>query len=246
MPLKCKKEESFSLIEFVIVMALIAILASLIQPSLQKMIIHSMRIVCLNQMRQIHLASSSFAQDHDGNLPSQVRPNGTSHTIWVTEVAYQALKEYGLQDKQFVSPNLQDELNLSLNAEIMSRISGYSWLMGQTAIMENMEKQSIPTEERWVSATNLDDSSESLMVADLNEYSIGVWTVVAHPSWGDGQNFAGPLSNTGFQGVEPSVFGSQGGHVIRLDGSAQWKDLHEMQKWYTTSDLSYLPYLGWW
>ena len=59
----------FTLIELLIVIAIIAILASLLLPALNQAKNKAKDIACVNNMKQIALATFSYAQDYDGYVP---------------------------------------------------------------------------------------------------------------------------------------------------------------------------------
>ena len=61
----------FTLIELLVVIAIIAILAALLMPALEAAREKARRAACLNNLRQIYLGSSFYADDFDGNAPYQ-------------------------------------------------------------------------------------------------------------------------------------------------------------------------------
>jgi len=81
-----RQDSGFTLIELLVVIAVIAILAGLIMPALAKAKGKSTRVSCLNNMKQLGLCWTSYAQDHDGSLPETYffHGNGSINTnAWV-------------------------------------------------------------------------------------------------------------------------------------------------------------------
>lgn len=66
---------AFTLIELVCTIAILAILAALLLPVLERGLSRARRTACVNQLRNIGLAFQSFAHDHSDAFPMQVSTN---------------------------------------------------------------------------------------------------------------------------------------------------------------------------
>jgi len=67
-----KSEKGFSLIELLVVIAIIAILISMLVPSIQTALEKGREIKCQNNLRNIGVAMTAYAADHQGRLPGSV------------------------------------------------------------------------------------------------------------------------------------------------------------------------------
>jgi prepilin-type N-terminal cleavage/methylation domain-containing protein/prepilin-type processing-associated H-X9-DG protein len=74
--------KGFTLIELLVVISIIAILMSLLMPSIARAKAKAHQISCLNNMRQLNLAATMYAGDHDEEFPARRTPtNAWPHKL---------------------------------------------------------------------------------------------------------------------------------------------------------------------
>ena len=71
---------AFTLIEMLVVIAIIALLASLLVPAITGAKRNALRTACVSNLRQIGTALLSYASDNDGNLPRLDNPVPPTYT----------------------------------------------------------------------------------------------------------------------------------------------------------------------
>lgn len=64
-----KQKVGFTLLELMVVVAIVAILTTLLIPAVLKMLERGRVTSCVNNLKQLHTAAISYASDHDGELP---------------------------------------------------------------------------------------------------------------------------------------------------------------------------------
>jgi prepilin-type N-terminal cleavage/methylation domain-containing protein/prepilin-type processing-associated H-X9-DG protein len=90
----------FSLIELLLVLAIIGILAALLLPVLAQGQARARQIQCLTQLRENGIAFHSFAHDHNGKFPMAV-PAGAGGTLELSDSAYRLTGEFYFSYRHF-------------------------------------------------------------------------------------------------------------------------------------------------
>lgn len=97
--MNCKHRSAFSLVELLIVVAIIGVLAGLAFPVFQKVMLTGKQTACASNLRQIGIALITYATENDQFLPE------TSHTAAIGQSWIYALEPYlGNVDKVRICP----------------------------------------------------------------------------------------------------------------------------------------------
>src|SRR5260370_8375095 len=91
---------AFTLVEMLVVIAIIAILAALLLPTLGQAKAKARRIQCVANLKQIGVGFHSFLHDHEGRLPMQF-PTNSGGTLEFTPPSYLAGAQFSLPFPHF-------------------------------------------------------------------------------------------------------------------------------------------------
>jgi prepilin-type N-terminal cleavage/methylation domain-containing protein len=76
------RQRGFTLIALLVVIAILAILMSILLPALQRVREHGKRIVCSNNLKQIGLSLTMYGSDNDNKLPLN------EFGYWLWDISY--------------------------------------------------------------------------------------------------------------------------------------------------------------
>ena len=85
------KKQRFTLIEMLVVIAIIGILSSMLLPSLSKARLKARQQVCLSNQRQVHIATTSYMVDENSYGPASYSRNNE----WVHRLKYAYINDEG-------------------------------------------------------------------------------------------------------------------------------------------------------
>ena len=112
-----KNNNKFTLIELLIVIAIITILSALLLPTLSRAKVKTMRVNCASNLRQMHMAMITYAKDNNSKLlPSSYGTSFGNHSdtsifVWGKPHFNLFLDEYMNQDYMALTCPLQDVSN---------------------------------------------------------------------------------------------------------------------------------------
>ena len=82
------KKKAFTLVELLVVIACIALLVSVLLPSLKQAKAQGRLVICLSKLRQCALAASAYTASYDGYYPMAYRKEIAPDFSWIRTTAW--------------------------------------------------------------------------------------------------------------------------------------------------------------
>jgi len=99
----------FTLIELLAVMAIIAILASMLLPALSKSKDKGKQISCMNNIKQLGVRLGMYANDNNATFPPAYYYNGSYYITWIITVLETEDKTWETRDAAWKCPIFKNE-----------------------------------------------------------------------------------------------------------------------------------------
>jgi prepilin-type N-terminal cleavage/methylation domain-containing protein len=230
-PVQRPRCRGFSLVEFLVVLAILLIVASLLLPMLNRSEATSQRAACLANKRQVSVAGLMFAADHLESLP----PAGISTLTgqWLTDIPQATVDGfliYGAERNALYEPTVsqreQDRLWKGIERSSLRIIGMALATKGAPRLLP--ENEIVKTTSRLV----VRDGSGTRTAAPMEMF----WA--ADVTLSDGDRQAGRSANNYFRVMraghlhESDHLGvdgiPEGGNAIAVDGHVEWRRFDRM------------------
>lgn len=221
---------AFTLLELLVVIAVLGILASLLMAALSSSKEKARRTLCLNNLRQFIFVVHMYANDHQDFVPSGLSENRNpedSHIPVISSQTRTNLIRYSGSAKMLECPGLAEPFGTPEGYYYpdYGYVIGYNYLGGHRNTPWPPFRQFLG----WPSPQRITDQSSWVLVSDLNDWSPGYGKTFAPHGPGGLIAIDQDTANTSAGGATSRQIGAEGGNVGYLDGSAQWVPVEQMK-----------------
>ncbi len=223
----------FTLIELLIVIAIIGMLVSLLLPSLSEARNKTKDAVCMSNLRQVGIGMTTFTLDNDGNLPAHKINNSTS---WMELIDVDVTDAYLCPrvTKWVYNNGNEFKPNISTSWFRVHRGAyGYNafWL-GLSSYAAGFQSQ--PMARNYTKVIDCYNPSEVIMAADSSPMDGGAWSSTLWYKW---RKRTVGVNNEGVKAVHGSK--QENSNIVFIDGHVRP---------YKAYDINYNDslYKDWW
>jgi type II secretory pathway pseudopilin PulG len=224
----------FTLVELVVVIAMTAVLTSLLLPALSSAKEKARRAVCKNNLEQLYLVCAGYANDNADVLPSAADNLDNYHSIRLSDQTFTNLVDgYAAGNSNiFYCPNLDLASAGVITHDAFGYVIGYSYLADdiEGSPKPGVEYSLTPIKLSAVSATNE-------LLADANYWTLaqngGVPLIKMAPHTAGGAAFAETPSTP--KGTNSASLGAVGGNIELFGASVTWRSISSMQTFSASS-----------
>ena len=182
-----RRRSGFSLIELLLVIAIIALLAALLLPAISKAGMRGKRAGCMNNLKQIGIAFHTFAHDHGDKFPMQVSTNAGGSMEFVSAAQRLGANFFlGYRHLQVLSNELLDPKLVICPADRRAPAQSFSLLQNENvsyfvaATAEFGQSDSIVAGDRNITGASLSGGP----VLQIGSNNIPAWTSELHEGHG--------------------------------------------------------------
>jgi prepilin-type N-terminal cleavage/methylation domain-containing protein len=230
---------AFTMIELLVVISIIALMTSILIPSLAKVREKARRTICSGHVRQFIFGCHLYANSHDDFLPG-----GHSDDQMVQNEVTIMLAKDTRNELVALIDNEQILQCPSLTRPFTDPggwfIPGNGYLIGYNYLGAHRETPWVPAAdsmidpneyETWTSPQKASAKGNLALVTELNTwstYKYNLYTFAPHGKQG-AITEGGDSRNSSAGGIRSDELGAVGGNQGTLDGSVAWKHIKDMK-----------------
>ena len=221
---------AFTLVELLVVIAVVAILASLLLPALVGAKERAKRVACKNAIRQFAIAVHTYGNDHEDQVLSGAsnKPDD-DHLPVISNATSNSLVEYCGNLRIIHCPSYGDwfitqQAQRPFEEREYGYVIGYNYHGGRTNTPWPALSGQTGT---WISPMRLTQDPSLVLVSDMNDWSPDYGQTFA-PHGKNGAILNGGPNNPTAGGITSAEAGAAGGNVGLLDGSVDWVPVRKM------------------